>query len=114
MYLFVVNSHSLVAYSLCGSHLLFKYIEPNPPILSFLNKTHYLISIVISSLALVAIDMSAQTVLPYKNPALPVKQRVSDLLQRMTLEEKVEQLCMKSLSALKQLHAQIVHCAKTT
>ena len=75
---------------------------------------HYLISIVISSLALVALDMSAQTVLPYKNSALPVKQRVSDLLQRMTLEEKVEQLCMKRLSALKQLHAQIVHCAKTT
>lgn len=50
-----------------------------------MNKTHYLISIVISSLALVAIDMSAQTVLPYKNPALPVEQRVSDLLQRITL-----------------------------
>lgn len=30
--------------------------------------------------------------LPYKNPTLPVEQRVSDLLQRMTMEEKVGQL----------------------
>ena len=31
-------------------------------------------------------------VLPYKNPQLPVRQRVEDLLQRMTLEEKVGQM----------------------
>ena len=35
--------------------------------------------------------LQAQT-LPYKNPALPVKERVQDLLERMTLEEKVSQL----------------------
>src|SRR5580765_3318433 len=29
---------------------------------------------------------------PYKNPSLPVDQRVADLLARMTLEEKVAQL----------------------
>lgn len=33
----------------------------------------------------------AQT-LPYRNPQLPVEQRVADLLSRMTLEEKVAQL----------------------
>ncbi|MDY3070238.1 MAG: glycoside hydrolase family 3 N-terminal domain-containing protein [Parabacteroides sp.] len=38
---------------------------------------------------------------PYKNPNLPVEERVKDLLQRMTLEEKVDQLNMKSLKVLK-------------
>ena len=33
-----------------------------------------------------------QTLLPYRDASLPVEQRVSDLLQRMTLEEKVGQL----------------------
>lgn len=32
------------------------------------------------------------SVLPYKNPALPIETRVQDLLSRMTLEEKVGQL----------------------
>jgi beta-glucosidase len=34
----------------------------------------------------------AQEMLPYRNPAPPVEQRVADLLSRMTLEEKVAQL----------------------
>ena len=34
----------------------------------------------------------AQTPLPYQNPKLPVEQRVSDLLSRMTLDEKIAQL----------------------
>ncbi|HKV26209.1 MAG TPA: glycoside hydrolase family 3 N-terminal domain-containing protein [Candidatus Acidoferrum sp.] len=33
-----------------------------------------------------------QEALPYRNPKLPVEQRVADLLSRMTLEEKVAQL----------------------
>jgi Beta-glucosidase-related glycosidases len=33
-----------------------------------------------------------QEVLPYRNPKLPVEQRVADLLSRMTLEEKVAQM----------------------
>lgn len=37
---------------------------------------------------------------PYKNPRLAIEQRVEDLLGRMTLEEKVEQLNMKSLRTL--------------
>jgi len=28
----------------------------------------------------------------YKNPDLPIEARIDDLLQRMTLEEKIEQL----------------------
>jgi len=34
----------------------------------------------------------AQEILPYRNPKLPIEQRVADLLSRMTLEEKVAQL----------------------
>src|SRR5215471_13407405 len=30
--------------------------------------------------------------LPYRNPNLPVEQRIADLLSRMTLEEKIAQL----------------------
>jgi len=40
-----------------------------------------------------AADLRSQTAVPdYKNPRLPVEQRVDDLLSRMTLEEKVAQL----------------------
>ncbi len=38
----------------------------------------------------------AQTALPYKNPSLPVEERVKDLLSRMTTEEKFWQLFMIS------------------
>ncbi len=41
-----------------------------------------------------------ETVYPYQNPHLPIAARVNDLLGRMTLEEKVAQLNMKSLNAL--------------
>lgn len=34
----------------------------------------------------------AQTTVPYKNPKLPIEQRIKDLLSRMTLDEKVGQL----------------------
>lgn len=43
--------------------------------------------------------LAAQT-LPYKDKSLPTEQRVEDLLKRMTLQEKVDQLCMKSLREL--------------
>src|ERR1700691_358336 len=36
---------------------------------------------------------AAVPVPPYKNPKLPIEERGSDLLKRMTLEEKVDQLC---------------------
>lgn len=43
-------------------------------------------------LSLAAGAQAQQTVPNYKNPALPIQQRVADLLPRMTLEEKVGQL----------------------
>lgn len=42
-------------------------------------------------------------VLPYKNATLPIKERVADLLSRMTLEEKLEQLhCSGCAYSLKE------------
>ncbi|MBI9064383.1 MAG: glycoside hydrolase family 3 C-terminal domain-containing protein [Marinilabiliaceae bacterium] len=38
---------------------------------------------------------------PYQNPDLSNEQRVTDLLSRMTLDEKIDQLSMKSLNQLK-------------
>jgi beta-glucosidase len=35
---------------------------------------------------------NSKEILPYQNPTLPIEQRVNDLLQRMTLDEKVAQL----------------------
>ena len=37
------------------------------------------------------------TDLPYRNPGLPVEQRVADLLGRMTLDEKLGQMVMGCL-----------------
>ena len=39
-------------------------------------------------------NINAQNNFPYKNPSLPVEERVKDLLQRMTPEEKFWQLFM--------------------
>ncbi|HVM89099.1 MAG TPA: glycoside hydrolase family 3 C-terminal domain-containing protein [Puia sp.] len=42
----------------------------------------------------ISISGFGQPVFPYKNPALPVEERVNDLLGRMTIEEKFWQLFM--------------------
>jgi beta-glucosidase len=42
--------------------------------------------------ALLGLPSQAQENLPYRNPSLPVEQRVADLLSRMTLDEKIAQL----------------------
>ncbi|MDP1814129.1 MAG: glycoside hydrolase family 3 N-terminal domain-containing protein, partial [Leadbetterella sp.] len=44
-------------------------------------------------------NISAQT-LPYLNPALPIDQRVSDLLSRMSLDEKIGQMMQVDLSTI--------------
>ena len=43
-----------------------------------------------------------QTPAPYKNPSLPIDQRVNDLVSRMTLEEKVSQM-MNGAAAISRL-----------
>jgi len=44
-----------------------------------------------------------QNLLPYKNPGLPVEQRVNDLLKRMTLDEKIGQMTMTNLAGYKNM-----------
>lgn len=51
---------------------------------------HFTISL--SALCMAAGLFAQKPSLPYKNPKLPVEERVSDLLGRMTVEEKVGQL----------------------
>ena len=43
-----------------------------------------------------------QTAPPFKNPALPIEQRVNDLVSRMTLEEKISQM-MNGAAAIERL-----------
>ena len=45
--------------------------------------------------------------LPYQNPAVPVDRRVSDLLRRMTLKEKINQLGMKGMEGLHVKNGQV-------
>lgn len=45
------------------------------------------------SLIFFSMVLKAQTMLPYQNTSLPIEKRVSDLLSRMSLEEKVAQMC---------------------
>jgi beta-glucosidase len=52
----------------------------------------YLVSIFFVAIVCLAQNPSSSDVLPYKNPSLPVEQRVQDLLGRMTVQEKVAML----------------------
>ena len=46
----------------------------------------------VAFILLLTLNASSQEILAYRNSALPVEQRVADLISRMTLEEKVAQL----------------------
>ncbi|HSD07703.1 beta-glucosidase [Flavobacterium sp.] len=63
-----------------------------------MKKIHYLAFV----LNLLALNAFAQTKLPYKNTDLPIEQRVNDLVSRMTVEEKINQL-MDSAPAIERL-----------
>ncbi len=52
------------------------------------------------SLSMITVCFAQNQVLPYKDSSLDVELRVKDLLGRMTLEEKISQMNMMSLSAL--------------
>ena len=56
-----------------------------------------ILAVILAGFAVVPSRLSAQAVTPptnapYLNPALPIEQRVNDLISRMTLEEKASQL----------------------
>ncbi|HWY58879.1 MAG TPA: glycoside hydrolase family 3 C-terminal domain-containing protein [Terriglobales bacterium] len=53
---------------------------------------HYLVLIVFAATSSIAQNQGSSGIPPYKNPHLPVEQRVQDLLGRMTLQEKVAML----------------------
>jgi beta-glucosidase len=59
-------------------------------------------SVVIFILFLLLFDSSQGQILPYKNPALKTEERVNDLLKRMTIEEKVNQMLKLSLDGIKR------------
>ena len=50
--------------------------------------------IIFYSLFITNAGILGQAILPYKNPKLPIEERVKDLLKRMTIEEKFWQLFM--------------------
>lgn len=65
-------------------------------------KLKSLINSLVFSLAVCLPVCGQNASLPYQDSSLPVEQRVSDLLSRMTLEEKVAQMKMKSLNSLRR------------
>ena len=62
-----------------------------------------LVAIVSASLFHLPLSLAnQQQTPPYKNPALPIEQRVNDLVSRMTLEEKISQM-MNGAAAIERL-----------
>jgi beta-glucosidase len=62
----------------------------------FFNRSYLMLCVIILGLSAQAIAQVKKAATPatvYKNPSAPVDARVKDLLKRMTLEEKVGQLC---------------------
>ncbi len=58
--------------------------------------------LVISFLTTLSLSSLQGQILLYKNPALKVEERVKDLIKRMTIEEKVNQMLKLNLADLKQ------------
>jgi beta-glucosidase len=63
-------------------------------------KINYRLLLLLTLLAVLTATASAQektgqanSSLPYRNPSLSIEDRVADLLSRMTLEEKIDQIC---------------------
>ncbi|WP_455643374.1 glycoside hydrolase family 3 N-terminal domain-containing protein [Parabacteroides sp.] len=56
-------------------------------------KLIYLLSTLLLSVGLTNAKKSVREIYPYKNPKFSIEQRVDDLLKRMTVEEKVYQMC---------------------
>ena len=72
--------------------------EPKWPSLFLLFNGHILSQMkTISTLIGIILCSAALSGQPYKDPSLPVSQRVEDLLGRMTLEEKIQQMSMTGL-----------------
>ena len=66
-----------------------------------MKRINWIVFILTGCLAFLSVSLPGQ-MLPYKNPALKTEERVRDLLQRMTVEEKVNQMVKLELQQLKQ------------
>src|SRR3954464_3299668 len=64
---------------------------PMPQLRARLFSTLLILAVVLL-LTFAAVSQESSANAPYMNPALPVEQRVNDLIGRMTLEEKVAQM----------------------
>ena len=67
-----------------------------------MKRTLWLVSLALLASVLLLPNGETQSLPPYKNPNLPVEQRVNDLVSRMTLEEKVSQM-MNASAAIERL-----------
>lgn len=73
----------------------------NAPLVMRNNKLHILLLVVLFLSNITSGKLSEQP-FPYQNPKLSTEDRVNDLLNRMTIEEKVNQMLKVSLANLKQ------------
>ncbi|HEY8413562.1 MAG TPA: glycoside hydrolase family 3 C-terminal domain-containing protein [Pyrinomonadaceae bacterium] len=67
-----------------------------------MKRTLWLLSLALLASVLLPPHGETQSLPPYKNPNLPVEQRVNDLVSRMTLEEKASQM-MNASAAIERL-----------
>jgi len=69
--------------------------HPHPGVLASGKQSFRMMAVVIAAVVLGALTGRTQEAKPpYKDPSLPINDRVTDLINRMTLEEKVRQLDM--------------------
>src|SRR5260221_1345315 len=60
--------------------------------MSFVKRLPVLAYLVSIALSMAPATVGQTTVLPYKDPSLPIERRIDNLVARMTLEEKIGQM----------------------
>ena len=70
--------------------------------MKFINDKAIYLILIFSLLTAVSVKSLQAQILPYKDSSLVVEERVKDLMKRMTVEEKVNQMLKLNLADLKQ------------
>ena len=70
--------------------------------MKFINDKEIYVILIFSLLTAVSVKSLLAQILPYKDSNLVVEERVKDLMKRMTVEEKVNQMLKLNLADLKQ------------